>query len=46
MSDHLEKHIEVFSGGMIYHYSNSRNNMVKQTPEAFSKHYRGSNVPL
>ncbi len=46
MSDHPRKHIGIFSGGMIYHYSNSRNKVVKQTPEKFAKHYSGSNVQV
>jgi hypothetical protein len=35
------KHIGIFYGGMrtIYHYSNSRRQVVSQTPEQFSHHY-------
>lgn len=30
-----QKHIGVFSDGMVYHYSNSADKVVKQTPTAF-----------
>lgn len=35
------KHIGIFYGGprTIYHYSNSRRQVVSQTPEEFSRHY-------
>ena len=36
------KHIGIFMGGLrkIYHYSNSNRQVVTQTPEEFSNHYR------
>lgn len=36
-----KKHIGVFLNGNIWHYSNSRNRVVKQTPSQFLKHYSG-----
>lgn len=40
------KHIGIFSGGMIYHYSNSKDQVVKQTPQQFKKHYKGSTIEV
>jgi len=34
-----KKHIGVFLSGTIWHYSNSRNKVVTQTPAQFIKHY-------
>lgn len=36
------KHVGIFCGDQrnIWHYSNSRNKVVRQTPEQFSRHYR------
>jgi hypothetical protein len=33
------KHVGIFIGGSIWHYSNSRDKVVKQTPQEFSRHY-------
>jgi hypothetical protein len=33
------KHVGIFVDGHIWHYSNSRDQVVKQTPEQFSHHY-------
>jgi hypothetical protein len=33
------KHVGIFVNGHIWHYSNSRDQVVKQTPEQFSHHY-------
>ena len=33
------KHIGIYASGFIYHYSNSRQQVVKQTPSQFSLHY-------
>lgn len=41
-----KKHIGIHHNGMIYHYSNSRNKVVSQTPEAFSKHYHGNDIAV
>lgn len=34
-----KKHVGIFSSGDIWHYSNSRDKVVKQTPAEFSHHY-------
>jgi len=41
MANVPRKHIGIFHGGMrtIYHYSNSRRQVVSQTPAEFSGHY-------
>ena len=41
MSNVPRKHIGIFYGGArtIYHYSNSRHQVVSQTPQQFSNHY-------
>ncbi|MBE0656387.1 MAG: hypothetical protein IH602_01790 [Bryobacteraceae bacterium] len=41
MNNVPRKHVGIFYGGMrtIYHYSNSRRQVVSQTPEQFSNHY-------
>jgi len=36
------KHIGIFADGFIYHYSNTQDKVVRQTPDQFSKHYRGT----
>jgi hypothetical protein len=33
------KHVGIFIGGSIWHYSNTRDQVVKQTPVEFSRHY-------
>ncbi len=33
------KHIGIFCADLIWHYSNSQQQVVKQTPEQFSHHY-------
>jgi hypothetical protein len=39
MSNVPRKHIGIFFGGMIWHYSNSQHKVVKQTPAQFAQHY-------
>ena len=41
MNNVPRKHIGIFYGGArtIYHYSNSRHQVVSQTPQQFSNHY-------
>ena len=46
MNNHPRKHIGIFQKGKIYHYSNSRDKVVEQTPEAYAKHYSGSDVTV
>ena len=41
-----KKHIGVLLNGTIWHYSNSRNRVITQTPEQFIKHYRGQTNAL
>lgn len=35
-----KKHVGIYHGGQIYHYSNTYDRVVKQTPVEFSGHYR------
>jgi hypothetical protein len=37
-----QKHIGIFSNGNVYHYSNSRNAVVKQTPDSFLSDFDAS----
>ena len=46
MINHPKKHIGIYHNGKIYHYSNSRNKVVEQTPEAYSKHYSGNDITV
>ena len=39
MSNVPRKHVGIFYGGWIWHYSNSQHKVVKQTPGEFSNHY-------
>ena len=39
MANVPRKHIGIFFGGVIWHYSNSRHAVVQQTPQQFSNHY-------
>ena len=39
MSNVPRKHVGIFVTDKIWHYSNSKRKVVKQTPEEFSKHY-------
>src|SRR5262245_4413868 len=34
-----KKHIGIFCDGEIWHYSNTTDKVVRQTPEAFAQHY-------
>jgi hypothetical protein len=42
MANRPKKHVGIYCDGNIWHYSNSKNKVVKQTPEQFAKHYSGS----
>ena len=33
------KHVGIYFGGVIWHYSNNQQRVIKQTPEQFSHHY-------
>ena len=39
MANVPRKHIGIFLGGFIWHYSNARDQVVKQTPAQFALHY-------
>jgi hypothetical protein len=39
MSNVPRKHIGIYLGGFIWHYSNKDRKVVKQTPAQFSQHY-------
>jgi hypothetical protein len=39
MANVPRKHIGIFLNGSIWHYSNTRGKVVKQTPSEFSTHY-------
>ena len=41
-----KKHIGIYVGGDVWHYSNTRDKVVKQSITQFSKHYPGSNIAL
>ena len=39
MANVPRKHVGIYVGGFIYHYSNSQQKVVKQTPSQFALHY-------
>jgi hypothetical protein len=39
MANVPRKHIGIFLNGFIWHYSNSRSQVVRQTPAQFAQHY-------
>jgi hypothetical protein len=39
MTNVPKKHVGIFIDGTIWHYSNTRDQVVKQTPAEFSRHY-------
>ncbi len=41
-----QKHIGIYIGGDVWHYSNSKDKVVRQTVTQFSKHYPGNNIAL
>ena len=41
MANIPKKHIGIYSLGSIYHYSNSRHKVWKDTPDEFAHHYTG-----
>ena len=41
-----KKHIGIYVGGDVWHYSNSQDKVVKQAVSQFGKHYSGSNITL
>jgi hypothetical protein len=46
MANRPKKHIGIYCNGSIWHYSNTRDKVVKQMPKEFSKHYRGSEFAM
>jgi hypothetical protein len=46
MTNVPQKHVGIYISGTIWHYSNSRDKVVTQTPEAFGKHYPGTKIAL
>jgi hypothetical protein len=40
MTNVPKKHVGIFADGSIWHYSNTRDQVVKQTPDQFSRHYK------
>ena len=46
MKNMPKKHIGIYVGGFVWHYSNTKDEVVKQPVAQFSKHYPGSNVTL
>ena len=41
MANRPKKHIGIYCDGNIWHYSNTKDKVVKQTPDEFAKHYGG-----
>ena len=41
-----KKHVGIFLNGTIWHYSNSKSQVVKVTPKEFSHHYPGPGIAL
>ena len=39
MSNVPRKHMGIYTGGFVWHYSNTLRKVVRQSPEEFSKHY-------
>jgi hypothetical protein len=39
MNNVPRKHIGIFFGGFVWHYSNSQQKVVKQLPSQFALHY-------
>lgn len=46
MANIPKKHIGIYSLGHIYHYSNSRRFVFRESPEDFSHHYPGAGFQL
>lgn len=46
MTNVPKKHVGIFEDNEIYHYSNTRDKVVKQTPADFKKHYSGSDIEV
>ena len=50
MTDHPQKHIGIFSDGVIYHYSNSDDEVTSDKPQVFAgkfkMRYSGKNITM
>jgi len=42
MANIPQKHIGIFCDGEIWHYSNTEKKVIRQTPEAYAKHFSGA----
>jgi hypothetical protein len=46
MANRPKKHVGIYCDGNIWHYSNTKDKVVKQTPVEFAKHYKGSQFSM
>jgi len=46
MSNVPKKHVGIFIGGTIWHYSNARHKVVTEVPATFVHHYPGPTIEL
>lgn len=44
MGQHPRKHVGIYLDGEVWHYSNSRDRVVRQSIDEFSQHYSGNPV--
>ena len=42
MASRPKKHVGIYCDGNVWHYSNTKDKVVKQTPDEFAKHYGNS----
>jgi hypothetical protein len=46
MANVPKKHVGIFIGSSIWHYSNTKDKVVTQSPDEFSKHYNGAGITM
>lgn len=46
MANVPRKHVGIYLGGMIWHYSNANSMVVSVLPDRFQHHYQGPNIAL
>lgn len=46
MANVPKKHIGIFDGTNVWHYSNTKDKVVKVSPADFQKHYSGSDIAV
>jgi hypothetical protein len=46
MTNVPKKHVGIYVSGMIWHYSNSKSQVVSVSPDVFQHHYPGSNIAM